>query len=293
MELALNIDIDSLTTSCAKLDDDAFLKKAYLTLLGRSADASGLKNYLARLNVGETRVQILKELANSIEARRFGIRQPGSGSPTTPSLRPSPAVTPTVEVGSIADLLMLSNNDFVHQAFRCVLGRQADRVGAEVFLKQLEAGSSKSSVVAEMSGSPEGKVFGSKLPGFDDWLKLTQQQGSVAELMALQGELFVICAYVVLFKREPDPEGFARYMGLLKSGCSKSFILSALFDSPEAREKSADLPGIAGMLALYKKGQRRSWRGWYCRQVLGAESDLPADQERRALAYRQLERSAR
>jgi len=283
------MDIDSLATSSAVLEDGAFLEKAYLTLLDRTVDTSGLKDYLSRLNAGATRSQILKELADSAEAQRFRLRQ--SGNAMLQPSNPRPSVQPTRAVAPLIDLLMLSGDDFVRQAFRCVLGRQADRAGAQVFLQQLEAGSSRSSVIAEMSESPEGKAFGSKLPGLDNWLKLTRQQITVDELMALPSELFVVGAYVVLFRREPDSEGFGRYVDLLKSGCSKSFILAALYGSPEAREKSASLPGLTEMLALYKKGQRRSWRGWYCRQVLGAESDLPADKECRALAYRQIARS--
>jgi hypothetical protein len=282
--------MDLLAPSFAQLENEAFLEQAYQTLLGRTADASGLKDYLYRLNAGATRGQILKELANSAEAQRFNLRQTGNAVAQDPQSRP-PAQA-GVAVTPLSDLLMLNGDDFVLKAFRSVLGRQADRVGAQFFLQQLEAGNSKTSVIADMSDSLEGKALSSKLPGLADWLKLSRQHSSVAELMALQGDLFVIGAYVVMFKREPDPEGFARYIGLLRSGCSKSFILAALYDSPEAREKSANLPGLASMLALYKKGQRRSWRGWYCRQVLGAESDLPAEQERRALAHLLIERCA-
>lgn len=105
------------------------------------------------------------------------------------------------------------------------------------------------------------------------------------DLLMWYGDLFVIGAYVALFKREPDPDGFARYTALLKSGASRTFILMELCKSPEAREKSSDVRGLVRAIELYKKAQRKSWAGWYGRNVVGAESDLLADREHRALAY--------
>lgn len=195
--------VQLMADSMAGLADDIFLQKAYLALLGRPADPTGVRDYLARLRAGVTRTQIWGELTSSEEAKRFAARRPA--------------------------------------------------------------------VVVPQGAKPVAEGL--------------QQLTSVDDVMALQGPLFVKGAYLALFKREPDTGGFARYMALLKLGTSKTFILMELLNSPEAREKSASLPGLVKTVALYKKAQRKSWGGWYCRNVQGAESDLPADRERRALSY--------
>lgn len=259
------------------LGDEAFVQRAYSTLLGRAADIPGLREYLARLRAGVQRVQVWSELANSEEAKRLASR---------PVSRPTMAATSKATApNSLLSLLHLDGADFVRQAYRVTLGREADPTGLRDRVRFLDAGGSKSQVLADLRCDPEGQAYGSTLPGLDDWIKLVQQQASVWDLLALNGELFLIGAYVALFRREPDAHGLARYLELLQSGASRTFVLMELFSSPEAREKSINVRGLPRAIAQYKKAQRKSWGGWYGRNVLGVESDLPADRERRALAY--------
>lgn len=266
------------------LGDEGFVQKAYLTLLGRAADPTGFRDYLGRLRAGVQRTQIWSELASSDEAKRYAARQPKIAE----SFRSTPAA-----LSSVRDLLELNGEDFVRQAYWSVLGREADPVGMRDYTNRLVSGSSKRQIVADLRCDPEGQAFASKLKGLDDLVKQVQapefdlqQLRSVDDVIGLQGELFVRGAYLALFKREPDSDGYARYLGLLKSGVSKTFILIELSTSAEAQEKDSQLIGLPEAVAVYKKAQRKSWGGWYCRNVLGAESDLPADRERRALAYR-------
>lgn len=273
----MSVQFQQAVSALSGLGDDAFVHKAYANLLGRPADPTGFRDYLARLRTGVPRLQIWGELVTSEEAKRFAMR---------PVPRPvAPAQGKTARPATLAQLLKLEGAEFVSQAYWVVLGREADPTGLRDRVQQLEAGGAKSQVLADLRCDPEGQAFGTKLPGLDDWVKLAQQQASVYDLLMLYGDLFVMGAFVALFKREPDPEGFARYMALLTAGASRSFILMELFKSPEAREKSSDVRGLVNAIGLYKKAQRKSWVGWYCRNVLGAESDLPADRERRALAY--------
>ncbi len=258
------------------LGDDAFVQKAYVALLGRPADPTGLKDYVARLRAGVQRSQVWSELATSEEARRFAARQP---------VRAGASTANPVAASSLSDLLALEGAEFVRQAYRCVLGREADPSGLSGYLQRLEAGTSRSQLVADLRCDPEGKAFDSKMPGLDDWVKLVQHKSTVADVLTWQGPMFLVAAYVALFEREPDPDGLARYMGLLKAGASRTFVLMELANSPEAREKASAIRGLENAIAVYKKAQRKSWRGWYCRNVLGAESDLPSDRERRAMSY--------
>ena len=281
MGVGMSVQFQQAVGALSGLGDDAFVHKAYATLLGRPADPTGFRDYCAKLRAGIARAQIWGELATSDEAKRFAARPaPRPVSTASAPAQPKPAAPAT-----LAQLLKLEGAAFVRQAYWVVLGREADPTGLRDRVQQLEAGGAKSQVLADLRCDPEGQAFGAKLAGLDDWVKLAQQQASVSDLLMLYGELFVMGAYVALFKREPDPDGFERYMALLKAGASRTFILMELFKSPEAREKSSNLRGLVKAIALYKKAQRKSWRGWYCRNVLGAESDLPADRERRSLAY--------
>ncbi len=277
----MSVQFQQAVSVLSGLGDDAFVHKAYATLLGRPADPTGFRDYLARLRAGIQRVQIWSELAGSEEANRFAMRQVPRSVPPASASAQAKAAAPT----TLAQLLKLEGADFVRQAYWVVLGREADPTGLRDRVQQLEAGGAKSQVLADLHCDPEGQAFGAKLSGLDDWVKLVQQQASVSDLLMLHGDLFVMGAYVALFKREPDPDGFARYMALLRSGASRSFILMELFKSPEAREKSSNVRGLVSAIDLYCKAQRKSWGGWYRRNVLGVESDLPAARERRALAY--------
>jgi glycosyltransferase involved in cell wall biosynthesis len=52
-------------------DDQSFLYCAYRTLLGRDPDEVGIAYYIGRLQGGEKKIQILKELQNSAEGQRI------------------------------------------------------------------------------------------------------------------------------------------------------------------------------------------------------------------------------
>lgn len=73
-----NHDANSLTGAAASLDellslyDERFVRCAYLTLLGREADASGLSNYVRQVRRGAAKVQLIAELADSEEGRNAG-----------------------------------------------------------------------------------------------------------------------------------------------------------------------------------------------------------------------------
>lgn len=61
----------------------AFIESAYLTLLGRLADGLGKAQYLARLESGVDRMQIVQELVTSREGRQFNSRLRGLRSALT------------------------------------------------------------------------------------------------------------------------------------------------------------------------------------------------------------------
>src|SRR5262249_40050822 len=57
--------------------DEAFVRKAYLSLLRRPPDPTGLRDYLQALRAGQNRLSLLAEIQNSEEGRRVKAWLPG------------------------------------------------------------------------------------------------------------------------------------------------------------------------------------------------------------------------
>ncbi len=269
------------------LSDDAFVSRAYLTLLGRAPDAGGASSYSARIRSGIPREVVWNEIASGDEARIYAARQA--------SVFNVPQAHRVAAVNSVRDLLALDGAEFIEQAYRSLLGREADPAGLRDYSARLVSGTPKQQLVADLRCDPEGQKYRASLQGLDELVRQIQAgrrpvgDMSLDELLALHGESFVRAAYLLLFKREPDAQGQARYREVLRAGFSNMHVLKALYEAPEAREKSATLSGLPKAIAGYQRAQERTWRGWYHRNVLGALSDLPRDREMRAWAYRLLD----
>jgi len=65
----------------------------------------------------------------------------------------------------------------------------------------------------------------------------------VGELLALDGDAFIHCAYVTILKRLPDSDGLINYLVELHSGVPKVEIVSRLLNSPEGRSVGVSLQG--------------------------------------------------
>lgn len=63
-----------------RADGEIFVRWAYITMLGRPADAGGLAFYLRRMSEGKTKVSILKQMKKSAEGRAYHARLPGLGN---------------------------------------------------------------------------------------------------------------------------------------------------------------------------------------------------------------------
>ena len=59
--------LQAMEASMMQLDDEAFVRQAYLRLLGRSADPEGFAGYLGQLRQGAARADIYHELSTSDE----------------------------------------------------------------------------------------------------------------------------------------------------------------------------------------------------------------------------------
>jgi hypothetical protein len=155
-------------------------------------------------------------------------------------------------------------------------------------MDQLAKGCLREQVLVELATSPEGHQAGSSLPGLADLLRKQlmvtplPEVNHVNDLLALRVEAFVRAAYLAILHREADPEGLVLYTDLLQQGWSRSYVLSELVTSEEGRSLKSGLRGLKPLVKRYRRGQSRSWFGWYHRAVKGAESDLPQDRLLRA-----------
>jgi Domain of unknown function (DUF4214) len=69
---------------------------------------------------------------------------------------------------TLEGLLKLHDEAFVTGAYKVLLGRSPDPEGRENYLRQVRAGTQKSKIVAELAGSPEGRLRSAELPGLGD-----------------------------------------------------------------------------------------------------------------------------
>jgi hypothetical protein len=271
------------------LDGEDFVRQAYQRLLERPADLAGLHNYTAQLMAGMPKAQLIAELENSPEGRMVARRR-GRASGSAPVRSAPTKVSTSSMAGSVQDLLALTGEQFVRRAYLALLGRESDPSGLKYYTERLARGDSREQVIADLCADPEGQAYGSRIAGLQELLgrlgesHTAPKVDQAADLLALHGTPFVKAAYRTVLGREADPAGLAHYVELLRSGYSRSHILAALAGSPEARSSGQDLPGLQQLVRGYRKGQARSWGGWYWRNVKGVESDLPPAREARRLS---------
>jgi len=97
------------------LDDDAWVKGAYRSLLGREADEQGLAHWKQDLASGQTRDQVVANIKRHPEYR----------------------------------------DKFIGEAYKNLLGRDVGLEGIDYWSKQMEGGQSEDSIIANIKLSPE------------------------------------------------------------------------------------------------------------------------------------------
>ena len=177
--------LQAMEASMMTLDDETFVRQAYLRLLGRSADPEGFSGYLGQLRLGIARVAIYQELATSEEAQRYESRRqalrrtlavvPPTREPLNRSLAMQsqwlqPFQTlhwdgPTLHVKNIDELLDLEGTVFIKAAYAALLGREVDEEGGNNYARRLRDGWSKMSLIKGLVFSDEGRAHGTTLAG--------------------------------------------------------------------------------------------------------------------------------
>jgi hypothetical protein len=268
-----------LLASFAGLDDQAFLGKAYIAILGRPVDPSGFRDYLSRLDSGVPRARICEELASSEEAQRHAARQ----SRTTARDRPRHIIE------TVDDLLAFEGTEFVEQVYWALLGRAVDPDGLRHYTGRLAAGTQKRQIIADIHADPEGQAYGAQIAGLGELDNVQRDEDrsvdSLSSLMQLSDEAFVRAVYRVVLGRQADPEGRVTYGNLLRAGFSRMYVIKEIACSSEGAGKALTLAGLSESLRRYEKANSRTWTGWYLRQVKGVESDLPVERHMRAASH--------
>jgi hypothetical protein len=274
-----------LVNALEQSDDQTFLGEAYLALLGRPVDPSGFRDYMSRLNAGESRSQICEELMASDEGRKQAIR-----SREDPSLAAADDLTSSVRpVHSAADLLSLDGDEFIRRAYLSLLGREPDAAGMQAYVERLARGTTKTKIIADITADPEGQAYGAQLPGLAEviWqvrVRSGDFEGDLSEIMDLPDASFLQAAWRMVSTREfrkVDESLFRRYLAV---GMSRIYVLKQVCLA--AGSSVPRVPGLAKALKRYHIANQRTWRGWYMRTIRGVESDLPTERHVRALAYR-------
>ena len=204
--------------------DADFVDAAFRALLGRPPGPAGLEGYLSRLGT-DTRAAVAREIAESDEARAFGI---------TASLVDRLPDLDAVEVTRRLRLVALTGD---HAEFATALAEIAGG-DADVWRQRLEDGTAHADLVREVLADPATarRIAGPARVDADTVFTLD----ALAD--RLRGErdrgAFVDTAYRLLLGRAPDP-GAERYVRMLGDGVPRAVIVHEIASSPEAQRRGA------------------------------------------------------
>lgn len=260
------------------LDDQSFLGKAYIALMGRPVDPTGFRDYMIRMGSGTTQEQVWRELSTSGEAQRHAARtRAGLAAGTT-------------HVKSVADLLALEGSAFLQHAYAALLGRDVDATGLRDYGARLAAGESKARIIVDIYLDPEGQAYLARIEGLQDLVRHLQAFGSrkrraLDDLMQLHDDDFVRAAYRLCTGQEPRREVVLTHIACLSEGLSRMFVLKQIVANG-GKNASRAIPGLECALKEYQRANRATLTGWYLRAVRGIESDVPSERRRRAVLYR-------
>jgi Domain of unknown function (DUF4214) len=142
------------------LSGSAFVDQGFVSAIGRLPDDADRRRYVARLNGGADKLQILLEV---IEAN--------GGVTTTSASQNLHAAIRKMRGGlyplasSIDELLALDDVAFVDCAYKTLLGRPPDALGVVHYLQLIRSGAAKMRIVSGLCLSEEGRKRKSRLRG--------------------------------------------------------------------------------------------------------------------------------
>lgn len=159
-----------------------FLAAAYRHLLGRAPDDAGVSAYLAELDAGRGKLEILRSLADSSEARARGAAIAAFRAAIDAAQAPEPADEVPIDA-----LLALEGERFVEAAYLRVLGRRPDDEGRRNYAGRLEAGEARADVLCALYASDEARRRGRAIADLDRLVALRQAARADRERDAAAG----------------------------------------------------------------------------------------------------------
>lgn len=161
----------------------------------------------------------------------------------------------------LARLLRVGDDDFVRDAYRALLGRDPDPKGSREYAGQLLAGAPRLQLLASLARSVEARESG---PGralatlvLARALRSEATPDSLHALLALDDEEFVIGAYRAVLGRDPDANGGAYYVNVVRGGDPKVDVLATLRQSDEGARRAREWQeGSSPRLALLSEIDR-------------------------------------
>ena len=210
------------------LGDQDFLRKAYLTVLGRPADEEGLRHYAQRLAAGASRLQVLRELRRSPEGRRAG--------------RPVPLLPAEVR-GRWWHRVPVMRRWAPRQELVDMALEQALTLRA--LQSELQAG------LADLAGQlGQMRTENGRRLGHLEHEVLLRAGGELARerweglrhVLRLSADQFIVEAYQVVLDRQPDRHEFDHFRHLQSLDVGNHTLLCSLLASAEAQGRR---PGAA------------------------------------------------
>jgi glycosyltransferase involved in cell wall biosynthesis len=153
------------------IKDDAFVRHAFRALLGREGAQADIEGWIARLQGGESRRNVLAVIHFSEEGRGRAVTDPdlrdvlfpnsASGGSTTIWKTSVEYVTNLLQLGrppSSSEWFLLDNEEFVRHAFRILLGREPEQDAIDGWVGQLKDGRSRPAILAVLRFCDEGRA---------------------------------------------------------------------------------------------------------------------------------------
>jgi hypothetical protein len=245
-------------------DDDQFVRSAYLAVLGRGVDSSGLDTYTSLLAGGKSRVEVLIELCRSLEGEAHGAVIAGLGAAT-----------------SLEELLAHQDHGFVSCAYQTLLVRPVDAEALVRCVAELGRGAARLQLLREILDSGEfksraamalevermgkrGEVNGaqSNMPAdVVDSGDPPGLPGSVVELMARSDSHFVHGLYQLFLGRIADAQGLENYRERMRAGLPRRAVVRGISGSDERKSRLAMLRRIDMAIRDFH-AQDRPLLGW-------------------------------
>lgn len=145
------------------------------------------------------------------------------------------------------ELLSMKGEAFLRNAYRAILGREADDEGLRSYLRRIAQGYSKASVLHDIARSKEAG-----------------QKQSCRDLWGLPDEEFIEAVYKRMLGRHPDPHGKRHYLKIIRGYGGRKRVVNDLKRSDEfAKHNIYAISLQRDLTSLLKEEEAlRGWRGW-------------------------------